>query len=110
MRLLGYTCRELSGYEMKRAVGFFLLVASLSGNAVHAQFGTPSEHPPTIAVVGSADDRSVDPLKSGRRSTFRRFSAIRPGTSRSSSAHRSLCHSLPAVSARIRSGWWGFAV
>jgi hypothetical protein len=56
MRLLGYTCRELSGYEMKRAVGFFLLVASLSGNAVHAQFGTPSEHPPTIAVVGSADD------------------------------------------------------
>jgi hypothetical protein len=41
---------------MKRAVGFFLLVASLSGNAVHAQFGTPSQHAPTIAVVSSADD------------------------------------------------------
>jgi hypothetical protein len=41
---------------MKRAVCLFLFVVNLGSDAVHAQFGTPAQHAPTIVVVSSAGD------------------------------------------------------
>jgi hypothetical protein len=41
---------------MKRAVCLFLFLVNLGSNAVHAQFGTPAQHAPTIVVVSSAGD------------------------------------------------------
>src|ERR1700674_451439 len=40
--------------RMKRLVGFFLLVASLSANGVHAQSDRPSQHGRTVVVVSSS--------------------------------------------------------